>query len=359
MKALDQSPPSEPLAALWSFLVTLKAQDDSHPDGTGHLVIAVDRSSGALRVRTPTSDAGAPGFDELQLCATTTEGATVLASGIARYATSDTEEVSPADGHAPTVRKAIETLPLPYARTRLIDIELAQEGCAFYVYLLLADGDRPGAAQPRTRYRFRLAQHSCHRLDEASATPQALSVDRFLAPDTRVETPGVTQHSGGVLPWPVSTLLLMAAAALVGWICATAGSSTEGAGATVATTMYLLGTLPFFSRRLGGYTLAGLLNVSAVGVLVSLCAFLIKANMVVIPVLVIGALLPTAFRANAYGRTMQALVDLEKGQPTASKFMATRTEQEQNLLGIADYFVVLFLFCVLAYAHSVLKAWAN
>ena len=356
MKTIDRSPSFDLATDLSSFHATLKARSDCHPDGAENAVIAIDRLSGTLLVRIPSSDA--PGFDELRLYVAMMGGTTVLNSRTTHRAAPNATGGDTEDGRIITRMETIETLALPFASTRLIDIHLAQEGNAFYVYLLLGDGSHPGAAGARTGYRFRLVPGSCHQLDEASGAPEAHPVDQFLAPDTCTESPELRQSSD-VLPWPAAALLLMTVAAAIGWICATAGQSTEDVGATVMATTFLLATLPFFCRRAGGFTLAGLLKVSAAGILVSLSAFLFKTDIVVIPVLIVGALLPTVFRTNEYGRIKLALIDIEKRQPAASKLMATRTEQEQNTLWIVDFFVVLFLFCILACAYSGLKAWTN
>lgn len=165
--------------------------------------------------------------------------------------------------------------------------------------------------------------------------------------------------NGAVLPWPVSLGILMLTSALVGWICAVAGQSREGPGASMATLMLLLGTLPFFARRVGGFTLTGLLIVAAAGVLVSLAGFLFKANIVVIPCLLMGALLSQLFCYNACGKAKAGLIDLEKNQPHRTKFLATRTEQEQNMLWIGDFAIVLVIVVLLVWGYSSIQSWFN
>lgn len=165
--------------------------------------------------------------------------------------------------------------------------------------------------------------------------------------------------TGAVLPWPVSLGILMLASALVGWICTVAGQSREGPGASMATLMLLLGTVPFFARRVGGYTLTGLLVVAGTGVLVSLAGFLFKANIVVIPCLLMGALLSRFFCYNSYGKAKAGLIDLEKNQPHRTKFLATRTEQEQNMLWISDFAIVLVVVVLLVRGYSSIQSWFN
>lgn len=249
---------------------------------------------------------------------------------------------------------------LPYARTSLVDIHLGREGEYFYVHLLVIDGDQPVEDSLPLSVRFQLGARGCYQLSEASHSPPVLPVEQFLDPPPvkpKLLTSDV--NSGAVLPWPASLGILMLTSALVGWICAVAGQSREGPGASMATLMFLLGTVPFFVRRVGGYTLTGLLIVAAAGVLVSLAGFLFKANIVVIPCLLMGGLLSQVFCTNAYGKAKAGLIDLEKKQPHRTKFLATRTEQEQNMLWIGDFAIVLAVTVLLVWAYSSIRAWIN
>lgn len=258
------------------------------------------------------------------------------------------------------VRCGAVEVRLPYARTSLVDILLGREGDYYYVHLLVADGDPPAEASPPVPVRFQLGEQGCYLLGEGSHSPSVLSVEQFLnPPPEKPKLLTVDFSSGAVLPWPISLGLLMLASALVVWICAVAGQSREGSLATMATLMLLLGTVPFFARRVGGYTLTGLLIVAAAGVLVSFAGFLFKANIVVIPCLLMGALLSHVFCCNAYGKAKAGLIDLEKNQPHRTKFLATRTEQEQNMLWIGDFAIVLVIIVLLVWGYSSIQSWFN
>lgn len=249
---------------------------------------------------------------------------------------------------------------LPYARTSLVDIHLGREGDYYYVHLLVADGDQAAEACPPIPVRFQLGVQGCYQLGDSSHGPAVVPVDTFLNPPPEKPRLLTADFSAGiVLPWPVALGLLMLASALVGWLCAVAGQSRDGAVPTIMTLMLLLGTVPFFARRIGGYTLTGLLIVTAAGVLVSLLGFIFKANVVVLPFMVMGALLSVVFRHNAYGRVKAALIDVEKSQVGVSRFLATRTEQEQNMLQIGDFFIVLVAAALLAWLYSSVKPWIN
>jgi len=257
------------------------------------------------------------------------------------------------------VRHGTVKVALPYVRSSLVDIHLAREGDYFYVHLLVVDGDQP-AVSPPIHARFQLGVQGCYQLSDDSQRPAVFPLDQFLNPPP--EKPKLLTadfSSGAILPWPVSLCLLMPASALVGWICPVAGQSRDGPGASMATLMLLLGSVPFFARRVGGYTLTGLLVVAAAGVLVSLAGFLFKANIVVIPFLLMGALLSRVFCYNAYGKAKAGLIDLEKSQPHRTKFLATRTEQEQNLLWNGDFAIVLVVVVLLVWGYSSIKPWIN
>ncbi|MEN3371958.1 hypothetical protein [Dechloromonas sp. ZS-1] len=249
---------------------------------------------------------------------------------------------------------------LPYAKTALVDIHLGREGNYFYVHLLVADGDRTTEDCPPASVRFQLGENSCYQLAEGSYSPAVVPVDRFLSPS--LESPQLLStdfSTGYVLPWPVSLVLLMLACALAGWICAVAGQTKENPGASMATLMFLLGTVPFFARRVGGFTLFGVLVVTVVGIFVSLSGFLFKANVVVLAVLAMGTVLSLVFSNNGYGKAKAAQIELENNQPGKSRFIATRTEQEQNMLWIGDFAIVLAVTVLLVWAYSSIRAWIN
>ena len=127
----------------------------------------------------------------------------------------------------------------------------------------------------------------------------------------------------------------------------------------MATLVFLLGTMPFFARRVGGFSLFGVLVVTVVGILVSLSGFLFKANVVVLTVLAMGTVLSLVFRNNGYGKAKAVQIELEKNQPGKSRFIATRTEQEQNMLWIGDFAIVLAVTVLLVSAYSSIRAWVN
>ena len=254
----------------------------------------------------------------------------------------------------------VAKVKLPYARTSLVDIHLGREGDYYYLLLLVIDGNQLVESPQPVPVRFQLGVQGCYQLSDSSHSPPVLPVEQFLNPPPvkpKLLTSDV--NSGAVLPWPASLGILMLTSALVGWICAVSGQSREGPGASMATLMFLLGTVPFFVRRVGGYTLTGLLIVAAAGVLVSLAGFLFKANIVVIPCLLMGGLLSQVFCTNAYGKAKAGLIDLEKNQPHRTKFLATRTEQEQNMLWIGDFAIVLAVTVLLVWAYSSIRAWIN
>lgn len=256
-------------------------------------------------------------------------------------------------------RRAVK-VKLPYTRTSLVDIHLGREGDFYYVHLLVIDSNQPAEACPPVPVRFQLSDHGCYQLGEGSHSPPVFPVEQFLNPPP-VKPKLLTGdfNTGAVLPWAVSLGLLMLASALVGWICAVAGQSKEGPEATMATLMLLLGTVPFFARRVGGYTLTGLLIVAAAGILISLTGFLFKANVVVFPFLLMGGLLGRVFCTNAYGKAKAGLIDLEKNQPHRTTFLATRTEQEQNMLWIGDFAIVLVIVVLLVWGYSSIQSWIN
>lgn len=251
-------------------------------------------------------------------------------------------------------------ITLPYARTSLSEIYLGREGEIYYLHLLVVDVDQALESRQPVALRFRLNAQGCYQLGDGSHCPPVFPVEQFLnPPPAKPKLLTADFSTGAVLPWPVSLGLLMLTAAVVGWICAVAGQSREGPGATMATLMLVLSTVPFFARRVGGYTLTGLLLVAAAGILISLAGFLFKANVVVFPFLLMGGLLGRVFCANAYGKAKAGLIDLEKNQPHRTKFLATRTEQEQKMLWICDFAIVLVIVILLVWGYSSIQAWIN
>ena len=249
---------------------------------------------------------------------------------------------------------------LPYAKALLMDIHLGREGDYYYVHLLVADSDQAVESRKPVRLRFQLGAQGCYQLGAASDCPPVVPVGVFLNPPlAKPKLLTANFSEGAVLPWSISLGLLMSASALVGWICALAGQSREGAGATMVTLMLLLGTVPFFARRVGGYTLSGLLIVTVAGVLASSTGFLFDLNVVVFACLVMAALLSRVFCSNAYGKAKEELINLEKSQHAAPKFLATRTEQEQNMLWIGDFIIMLVIVFLLAWGYSGIQTWIH
>lgn len=72
-----------------------------------------------------------------------------------------------------------------------------------------------------------------------------------------------------------------------------------------------------------------------------------------------GALLSIMFTKNEYGILKEQQIDLEKQQPDASKFLASSTEQEQNILWLGDFAVVIIVCIVLAWLYTMAKSLFN
>lgn len=177
--------------------------------------------------------------------------------------------------------------------------------------------------------------------------------DQAHAPITAAEN-GERSPAAAVnaLPWPIATGCLLLGTAWIGWVCAVAGQSREGPVPTMLTLMLLLGSMPFFSRRLGGYSLVGVLVVTGAGLLVALLGWLLGGNPVVFVFLVMGGLLSRVFHLSAYGRMQAELIELEENQPGRKGVMATRTRQAQSMLWVGDFVQVVILLLFLWWAYS-------
>ncbi len=316
------------------------------------LEVNIDADTSALEIRLSFAEGGVPYRRDLLLWV---EKDTLTSDLSLRSRAGDLEERYPPMIDC-ELRSSAVKVKQPYARSLLVDIHLGREADYYYVHLLVADGDQTAKACQPVPVRFQLGAQGCYQLGDSSHSPAVVPVDTFLNPPPEKPRLLTADFSAGiVLPWPVALGLLMLASALVGWLCAVAGQAQEGTVPTMMTLMFLLGTVPFFSRHIGGYTLTGLLIVTAGGVLVSLLGFLFKGNVAVLPFMVMGALLSVVFRHNAYGRAKAVLIDLEKSQVGVSRFLATRTEQEQNMLQIGDFFIVLVAAALLVWLYSSVK----
>lgn len=159
------------------------------------------------------------------------------------------------------------------------------------------------------------------------------------------------------LPWPQSTAILSLMCYPVAWLCTQSTAGNDDLMAYAFTLVFLLGLDPFFMRRNRQFSLLGLLAVFGAGLGLAGFGWLISFNFIVVAWIGMTWTLQVAAQPTKYGNMIDYQIGLEKQSPAdRSRWLNTLTEQNERMLAVGDFVLVLIVGFLLLWAFNAIAA---
>lgn len=154
--------------------------------------------------------------------------------------------------------------------------------------------------------------------------------------------------------WLRPTLFLMPGLWLSAWIAS--DEIPEGETKAVFLTLaFLIGSVPFFARRGGSFGTKAVAAICFTGVGISLLGKLVGFPAEVPLVFGYALAMSLTFEKNASGEETERKIEEERSSPNASRFLATKTEQEQNVQWLIDFLFALMGVGIMGFAYHLVE----